>query len=79
VLFFKTQAPIEPAAFVHRMCQDARDATGKRTSRYVKRLSPATQVGKATEKGIDELSQAVLAPHFHSEVAISRKVRRPFS
>ena len=36
-----------------------------------------TTMGKATEKGLEEVSKAVLAPHFHAEGVAPKKVRRP--
>ena len=33
--------------------------------RHVKRLTPVTQMGRATENGLDEVAEAVLAPYFH--------------
>jgi hypothetical protein len=34
-----------------------------------------TLIGKATEKGLDEVAQKVLAPHFHGENTTTKKVR----
>ena len=33
-----------------------------------------TLMGKATEKGLEEVARAVLAPHFHREGNVSYKV-----
>lgn len=74
VLFFKTRLPIEPVSFVHRICLDAFNSVGSKKTRFVKRFTPMTRMGKATEKGIDEVSRAVLAPVFHLEGAPSKKV-----
>lgn len=32
--------------------------------RYINRLTPVTIIGKATEKGLEELGKTVLSPHF---------------
>ena len=74
VLFFKTRSPLEPVSFVHKICHDAAEATGKKNSRWIKRLSPMTMMGKATEKGLEEVSAVVLAPHFHLEGGEAKKV-----
>jgi tRNA acetyltransferase TAN1 len=37
---------------------------GMRRMRYVNRLTPVTLVGKANEKGLEELGKAVLSHHF---------------
>ncbi|KAI9643435.1 hypothetical protein NHQ30_008054 [Ciborinia camelliae] len=63
VLFFKTRPPIDPADLVHRMCKDAASG-GVRKLRFVNRLTPMSIIGKATEKGIEDVGQAVLGAHF---------------
>ncbi|CAD6443025.1 42bfe0f3-2a1e-427a-abd4-501fd34ef7a8 [Sclerotinia trifoliorum] len=63
VLFFKTRSPIDPADLVHRMCEDAASG-GVRKLRFVNRLTPMSIIGKATEKGIEEIGQTVLGAHF---------------
>ncbi|KAI4165004.1 MAG: hypothetical protein LQ342_001280 [Letrouitia transgressa] len=65
VLFFKTRDPIEPVTFVQRLCSDALSNKVLRKSRFVKRLTPMSQMGKATEKSLGEVARAVLAPTFH--------------
>ncbi|KAH0542365.1 hypothetical protein FGG08_003210 [Glutinoglossum americanum] len=73
VLFFKTREPIEPVGFVHRICTDASSSSGRKQSRWVKRLTPMTLIGKATENGLDEVSKIVLAPHFHRSDQAGKK------
>jgi len=68
VLFFKTQAPIVPVDFVHRICEDAVARPEGRKHRFVNRLTPMTLLGKATENGIDELGKTVLREHFRLAV-----------
>ncbi|KAM3069966.1 hypothetical protein ACMFMF_008318 [Clarireedia jacksonii] len=63
VLFFKTRPPIDPVDFVRRICEAASDG-GVRKLRFVNRLTPMAIMGKATEKGIEEVGNAVLGAHF---------------
>ena len=42
----------------------------------MQRLTPVTMMDKATEKGLDRVAKAVLAPHFHLENNPARKVRQ---
>lgn len=42
----------------------------------MKRLTPVTKIGKATEQGIEAVCAEVLAPVFHGPDAIARKVSR---
>ncbi|KAF2175073.1 hypothetical protein K469DRAFT_612081 [Zopfia rhizophila CBS 207.26] len=65
LVFFKTRPPIQPVSFVRAICQDAADGIEQKRSRFVKRLTPITAIGKATDKGLDEVAQQVVAPHFH--------------
>ncbi|KAL3426209.1 THUMP domain-containing protein [Phlyctema vagabunda] len=64
VLFFKTQPSIDAVEFVHRLCEDAVSNPAHRRSKYVNRLTPMTLIGKATERGLEELGTSVLAKHF---------------
>lgn len=77
VIFFKVLLPIEPVSFVHQICSDAASGTSRKQSRSVKRLTPMTLMGKATETGLGEVTRQVLAPHFHnpSTTSSAKKVR----
>ena len=66
VLFFKTRPPIEPVSFVHTICKDAAEGA-KQRARFVKRLTPMTVMGKATEDGLARVADAVLRPVFHAD------------
>jgi len=73
-MFFKTRSPVEPVSFVHAICSDAATATSRKRSRFVKRLTPMTLMGRASEKGLDEVAQLVLAPAFHQPGEPAKKV-----
>ncbi|KAI4220426.1 MAG: hypothetical protein L6R36_007631 [Xanthoria steineri] len=73
VLFFKTREPVEPVSFVHRVCSDAMNKVTSQTTRHVKRLTPMTQMGKATGKSLEEVAKAVLAPVFHQDGVSAQK------
>ena len=64
VLFFKTRIPIDPVDFVHRICEEIVSNPDVRKMRYANRLTPVTTVGKATEKGLEEVGRTVLGAHF---------------
>jgi hypothetical protein len=53
VVFFKTRAPVEPVAFVERICRDLAAGVQLQNCRYVKRLTPITKVEKANQKGVE--------------------------
>ena len=73
VLFLRTQKPVEPVSFVQRICQDASENSAKKQTRFIKRLTPMTRMGKATEAGLETVAKIVLRPHFHAEDSPSRK------
>lgn len=66
LLFVKTKAPIEPTAFVRRICEDAKLSaeSGQMKCRYVNRLTPVTVTGKATEQGLADVAREALEPFF---------------
>lgn len=78
VIFFKTRPPVEPVSFVHSICQDAADGAEQKRCRFVKRLTPITAMEKATERGLEEVAQRVVAPHFHGPDHVGKKVRLGF-
>ncbi|KAN0101773.1 hypothetical protein V8E51_012283 [Hyaloscypha variabilis] len=65
VLFFKIRPPIDPVDFVHRICMEVVSTPGIRRMRYINRLTPMVLMGKATEKGLEEVGAAVLNEHFN--------------
>ncbi len=67
VLFFKTRPPIDPVDFVYKICREVLSNPKVRRMRYVNRLTPVSLIGKATEKGLEEVTKAVLPPHFEME------------
>ncbi|KAL8650788.1 MAG: hypothetical protein Q9226_004993 [Calogaya cf. arnoldii] len=73
VLFFKTRLPVEPVSFVHRICSDAMSKAATQKTRHVKRLTPMTRMGKATDKSLEEVAKAVLAPVFHRDSVPAQK------
>lgn len=66
--------PIDPVSFVLSFCKDVASNPGRKRAHAVKRLTPMTLIGKATENGIDELAKKVLDPHFNLEGVDGRKV-----
>ncbi|KAK4124194.1 hypothetical protein N657DRAFT_380106 [Parathielavia appendiculata] len=67
LLFVKTRPPVDPVAFVRRICEDARrceEILGIMRCRYVNRLTPVSVMGKATEAGVAEVAREVLSGCF---------------
>jgi tRNA acetyltransferase TAN1 len=64
VMFFRVQPSIDPVDLCHRIALDIFSNPDKKLTRYVNRISPMTLMGKANEKGLEEVTKAVLKPHF---------------
>jgi tRNA acetyltransferase TAN1 len=67
LLFVRTRPPVDPVAFVRRICEDARkweEIPGLMRCRYVNRLTPVSVMGKATEAGLVEVAREVLGGCF---------------
>ena len=67
LLFVKTQPPVEPVAFVRRICEDAKrcgEIPGLMRCRYVNRLTPVSVMGRATEQGLVEVAREALGGWF---------------
>jgi len=77
VVFFKTVAPVEPVSFVRAICEDAVSKSAIKRTRFAKRLSPMTMMGRASTEGLEKVAIEVLAPHFHREPFVARKVSPP--
>jgi tRNA acetyltransferase TAN1 len=65
VLFFKIRPPIDPVDFVHRICMEIVSTPSIRRMRYINRLTPMSLMGKATEKGLEEVGRVILGQHFN--------------
>lgn len=74
VVFFKTVAPVEPIAYVKKICEDAAQNRERKRTRFVKRLSPMTFMGRASEEGLEKVAKEVLPPHFHQVPFQRRRV-----
>jgi tRNA acetyltransferase TAN1 len=74
VVFFKTVAPVEPVSFVKKVCEDAMNNASHKRTRFTKRLSPVSLMGRASVDGLEKVAAEVLPPHFHQETSQPRKV-----
>lgn len=70
---------MEPVAFVRHICRDALNNRHRKRTRFTKRLSPMTLVGKATEEGLESVAKEVLAPAFRKDPPEHRKVSFAFA
>nr|POE64853.1 uncharacterized protein c25h2.10c [Quercus suber] len=73
VVFFRTVSPVEPVSFVKRVCEDALREPHRKRTRFAKRLSPMTLMGRASAEGLEKVARQVLAPHFHQDEFVARK------
>ncbi|TVY22001.1 tRNA acetyltransferase TAN1 [Lachnellula arida] len=64
VLFVKVRPPIDPVDFVHRICKEVASKPDTARTKYINRLTPMTMIGRATEKGLEEVGKTVLDEYF---------------
>ena len=74
MLFIKIKAPLNPDEIIRGICRDAKQHRLSRSCRHVRRVTPATIVGKATGKGLEEVATEVLRPVFHDASDVKKKV-----
>ena len=74
VVFFTVKPPVDAVVLVHRICEDAASCKGPRRTRFIRRLTPLSLIGRASEAGLTEVAARVLAPHFHLQDGVSKKV-----
>ena len=65
---------MEPVSFVRSICDEIRANPSRPRAASVKRLTPMTLIGKASENGMREVAQQVLGPHFHEDGTSEKKV-----
>ncbi|GAM83253.1 hypothetical protein ANO11243_012390 [Dothideomycetidae sp. 11243] len=74
LVFFRTSAPVDPVTLVQEVMRNAaKDPTRKRT-RCTQRFTPNSVLGYASEEGLDQVAREVLAPHFHTDLVVPKKV-----
>jgi hypothetical protein len=66
VSFVRTSDSIDPVSLVHSICKDAKAKPDQKKSRFIKRMTPMTLMGKIMSGGLEHVCQSVLRPHFHA-------------
>jgi tRNA acetyltransferase TAN1 len=69
VLFFKTGQAVDPAELCRRIAEEAAGEPGRRTHRFLNRLTPMGRFGKATVAGLRECAREVLGRNGFALVA----------
>jgi hypothetical protein len=57
---------VDPVKLVHEVCADAQHDPEQKRSRWIQRMAPMTLMRKTMGQGLEELTEKVLKPHFHS-------------
>lgn len=63
-LRFPPGSLIDPVDVVHRLCLNASDKTLPQRSRFIKRLTPVSAIGKVLSQGLEKVCDGVLPGHF---------------
>ncbi|KAF3387340.1 hypothetical protein F1880_000953 [Penicillium rolfsii] len=66
VIFVRLGKSIDPVELVHRLCAEAQANPETKKSRYVKRMTPVTEVRKTLSVDLEAFARDILKPHFHS-------------
>ncbi|GLI73142.1 hypothetical protein PoHVEF18_001352 [Penicillium ochrochloron] len=66
VIFVRLEKSIDPVELVHRLCAEAQANPETKKSRYVKRMTPVTEVRKTLSVDLEAFAREILKPHFHS-------------
>ena len=74
VVYFKTRHPVDPVFLVREICEAKRVDGRFPGSSAVQRITPITEFGHASVKGLVDLAKKVLAPHFHEPEIEVKKV-----
>lgn len=62
----RLEKSIDPVELVHRLCAEAQANPETKKSRYVKRMTPVTEVRKTLSVDLEAFAREILKPHFHS-------------
>lgn len=66
VIFVRLDKSIDPVELVHRLCAEAQANPETKKSRYVKRMTPVTEIRKTLSVDLEAFAREILKPHFHS-------------
>ncbi|KAJ5493110.1 hypothetical protein N7539_001856 [Penicillium diatomitis] len=66
VIFVRLDKSIDPVKLVHRLCTEAQASPDLKKSRYVKRMTPVTEVRKTLSVDVEAFARQILKPVFHS-------------
>ncbi|KAJ5601653.1 THUMP domain protein [Penicillium lagena] len=66
VTFMRLDKSIDPVQLVHRLCTEAQANPTTKTSRWIQRMTPVTEIRKTLRVDLEAFAKEILAPHFHS-------------
>ena len=66
MIFVRLEKTVDPVELVHRLCAEAQANPATKKSRYVKRMTPVTEVRKTLSVDLEAFAREILKPHFHS-------------
>ncbi|KAJ5155623.1 hypothetical protein N7492_008426 [Penicillium capsulatum] len=66
VTFVRLDKSIDPVPLVHRLCTEARAHPEQKKSRYIKRMTPVSEIKKTLSVDLAAFAKDILKPHFHS-------------
>lgn len=74
---FPPNSKLDAVDIVHQICLRAADPASAQQSRFIKRLTPVSNLGKALGQGLERACEAVLPGHFGAESGTVKFAIRP--
>ncbi|EEA27451.1 THUMP domain protein [Talaromyces marneffei ATCC 18224] len=77
IVLYRVDKSIDPVKLVHDICEDARTNPDQRKSRWIKRMTPLTQIRKVLSVDLAAFAKEVLQPYFHADGVPKKYAIRP--
>ncbi|OKL60602.1 hypothetical protein UA08_04043 [Talaromyces atroroseus] len=77
MVFVRVDKSIDPVKLVHDLCVEARTNPHQRKSRWIRRMTPISQIRKTLSVDLYEFAKEVLQPHFHADDVSKKYAIRP--
>lgn len=67
VVLYRINKSIDPVKLVHDICVDARANPDERKSRWIRRMTPVTQVRKVLSVDLEAFTKEIVNPYFNAD------------
>ncbi|EED19913.1 THUMP domain protein [Talaromyces stipitatus ATCC 10500] len=77
MVFYRVDKSIDPVKLVHDICEEAKANPEERKTRWIKRMTPITQIRKVLSVDLAAFAKEVLEPYFHGDAGPKKFAIRP--